>query len=264
MRIPRRALRLPAIAAAATVVAGVGLTGSAAAAGASFGPYHGFAPHDGAWGGYVAKGGPFHSITGSWVEPSVTCNSSNDVYAPWTGVDGYGSQTVEQQGVETNCSNGSPQFRPWYEMFPASPVYWSDPAAAGDNITGTTTDNNGTYTLTLTDNTAGWTETTQQSTQAGDVSAEAVIESPSQSYPSFQELDFSGVTVDGKSFDSINPQAITSGGYGPGPLSGGAFSIKPGAGLGAWSASHAAPSAPGVTVSRYVAKAPLRLDQIKY
>lgn len=192
---------------------------------------------DGVWGGYVAQGQGFTNITGSWVEPQVQCNSSNDVFAPWVGVDGYGSQTVEQTGVETNCTNGSPAYRSWYEMYPAQPVYWDDPVAAGDSMTGTVVANGGgNYTITLTDNTSGWTEHTQQHLSSQDVSAEAVIESPSQSYPSFSELDFSGVQVNGQAFDAYNPEAITSGGYGPGPLQDGSFAITPG-GFG----RHAAP-----------------------
>jgi hypothetical protein len=192
----------------------------------------------GLWGGYVAQGSDFRSITGSWTMPQVTCNSGNDLFAPWVGIDGYGSQTVEQTGVQVDCSSGSPALSAWYEMYPADPVYWNDPVAVGDSLTGSvTTDGSGTYTLTLTDNTAGWTERTQQQLDAQDVSAEAVIESPSQSYPSFDELDFTGVTVNGQSFDAFSPQAIDSGPYTETGLSGGSFSIVPASG-GAASARH--------------------------
>lgn len=214
----------------AVIPAAAQVTTGAAMGGYTYGPAH--RQHhrydDGVWGGYVAQGSGFTSISGSWVEPQVSCNTSNDVFAPWVGVDGYGSQTVEQTGVETNCANGSPEYKPWYEMYPAQPVYWNDPVGPGDRMTGSVVDNGGgDYTLTLTDETRGWTETTQQYLNGQDVSAEAVIESPSQSYPSFSELDFSGVTVNGQAFDAYQPQPITSGGYGPGPLSGGSFAITP-------------------------------------
>ncbi|WP_243638952.1 G1 family glutamic endopeptidase [Streptacidiphilus pinicola] len=194
----------------------------------------------GVWGGYVAQGSGFQSISGSWTMPQVTCNSSNDLFAPWVGIDGYGSQTVEQTGVQVDCSSGSPVLSPWYEMYPAAPVYWNDAVSAGDSMTGSvTTDGSGTYTLTLTDNTAGWTENTQQQLDAQDVSAEAVIESPSGSYPSFNELDFSGVTVNGQSFDSFSPQAIDSGQYTETALNGGSFAIVPASGGGGAAATHA-------------------------
>ncbi len=216
------------LAAAALVPAGAGT--SAAAASTGFGPHAGRF-QDSNWGGYVATGS-FSSVSGSWTEPHVTCNSSSDLFAPWVGLDGYGSQTVEQTGVQTDCSSGSPVLSAWYEMYPAAPVYWNDPVSEGDSITASVVSNGGgNYTLTLTDNTKGWTEHVDQNLAAENVSAEAVIESPTQSYPSFSELDFSGVTVDGQSFDSTNPQSFTSGGYAPGPLSGGSFSMTQSGGL---------------------------------
>ncbi|MFF7634234.1 G1 family glutamic endopeptidase [Kitasatospora sp. NPDC008050] len=249
-----RALRL-AVAAALTISGAALATPAFAAApgpAVAFGPAHqgshaalhyghGSRRYDGGvWGGYVAQGSNFSSVTGSWTMPQVTCNTSNDLFAPWVGIDGYGSQTVEQTGVQVDCSSGSPVLSGWYEMYPAPPQYFSDPVNAGDSFTGSvTTDGNGNYTLTLTDNTLGWSENTTQNLGAQNVSAEAVIESPSQSYPSFNELDFSNVTVNGQVFDSFSPQAIDSGQYTETQLQNGSFAIVP-AGGGNWtSARHA-------------------------
>ncbi|MCQ4040619.1 G1 family glutamic endopeptidase [Streptantibioticus rubrisoli] len=223
-RFTGRAAAAGLLLAAAVIPAGAGT--SAAASGTGFGPHAGRF-QDSNWGGYVATGS-FSTISGSWTEPHVTCNSSSDLFAPWIGLDGYGSQTVEQTGVQTDCSSGSPVLSAWYEMYPAAPVYWNDPVSEGDSITASVVSNGGgSYTLTLTDNTKGWTEHVDKDLAAENVSAEAVIESPTQSYPSFSQLDFSGVTVDGQSLDATNPQAFTSGGYAPGPLSGGSFSMTP-------------------------------------
>lgn len=184
---------------------------------------------DNVWGGYVATGSGFSSIVGSWTEPDATCTSTQDLYAPWVGIDGYGSQTVEQTGVETNCDSGTPEYRGWYEIYPEAPVYWNDPVRPGDVITGkVVAQGGGSYDITLTDETAGWTEHTVQSIGGENVSAEAVIESPTGSYPSFDRLDFSGITVNGQVFDTYSPVGIDSGGYVPGPLSNGAFSMTPG------------------------------------
>ncbi|MFE3504552.1 hypothetical protein ACFXPX_07280 [Kitasatospora sp. NPDC059146] len=108
------------------------------------------------------------------------------------------------------------------------PQYFNDPVDAGDSFTASVVNSGGsTYTLRITDTTKGWTETTDQQLDGQNVSAEAVIESPSQSYPSFDRLDFSGVTVNGQVFDSYSPQAINSGQYTETPLSNGAFAIVP-------------------------------------
>jgi hypothetical protein len=181
---------------------------------------------DSNWGGYVAQGG-FTTITGSWTEPHVVCRSTKDMFAPWVGLDGFGSKTVEQAGVETDCSSGSPVRTAWYEMYPAQPVYWRDSVSEGDIMTASvTSDGAGGYSLALTDSTKGWTEHVKQTLQAKNVSAEAVIESPNRSYPDLQRVRFTQVTVDGQSLDSMAPQALTSGGYAPGPLHNGSFAIQ--------------------------------------
>ncbi|GAA2140759.1 G1 family endopeptidase [Kitasatospora kazusensis] len=212
--------------------AALAFPGSASAATHGYGAAHTYgSPRGyagGVWGGYVAQGRGFRSISGSWTMPDVQCNSYNDLFAPWVGIDGYGSQTVEQTGVQVDCSSGSPVYSGWYEMYPAPPVFFSNPVGAGDRFTASVVYTGGTsYTLKLTDNSRGWTRTVQKSIRAQNVSAEAVIESPSQSYPSFDSLDFSNVVVNGSIFDAYNPQAIDSGQYTETGISNGSFSIVP-------------------------------------
>ncbi|MFS4092949.1 G1 family glutamic endopeptidase [Streptomyces sp. AF1A] len=183
---------------------------------------------DSNWGGYVTQG-RFTKVTGSWTEPHVVCRSRQDMFAPWVGLDGWGSRTVEQAGVQTDCSSGSPVRTAWYEMYPASPVYWRDPVSEGDSMTASvTSDGAGGYSLTLTDHTKGWTEQVHKTLPAQNVSAEAVIESPDQAYPEIDSVRFTQVTVDGQSMDAMAPQALSSGGYAPGPLHNGSFTIQPG------------------------------------
>jgi hypothetical protein len=183
------------------------------------------------WGGYVATGSGFRSIVGSWIEPAVTCTSTKNLFAPWVGIDGYGSQTVEQTGAQVSCSSGRPVYSAWYEMYPAAPVYLSTstyPVSAGDGFTGSVvTAGSGSYTITLKDTTKGWTYTTTQRLNAQNISAEAIIESPTSSYPRFTATQFSGITVNGKVLSSYNPIALSSGGYSPTALSGGSFSLVP-------------------------------------
>jgi hypothetical protein len=228
LRIARAAL------AALVAVSGLALAAPHASAAPDhrFGTFHysngGHRYAGGVWGGYVAQGSGFHSITGSWTMPDVQCNTGNDLFAPWIGIDGYGSQTVEQTGVQVDCSGGYPAYSAWYEMYPAPPVYWGDPVDAGDTFTASvTTSGNGSYLLKLTDTTKGWTRSVTRSLRGRNVSAEAVIESPSQSYPSFSELDFNGITVNGQVFDAYYPQAIDSGQYTETGLSNGSFAIVP-------------------------------------
>src|SRR5882724_7179601 len=52
---------------------------------------HGFNINGYNWGGMAATGSGFTSVAATWTEPTATCNSTNDLYAPWVGIDGYGS-----------------------------------------------------------------------------------------------------------------------------------------------------------------------------
>ncbi|WP_329053110.1 G1 family endopeptidase [Amycolatopsis sp. NBC_01488] len=209
-----RAVRvLTAVAAAA---AGLAVSGTAHAAveygSHSFKPYsHGHQFSGGNWGGYVSFGS-FTTATASWTEPSVTCNSTNDLFAPWVGIDGDGSSTVEQTGVETDCSSGRAVYSAWYEMYPAAPVYYNVSVGAGDHITATVTRTaTNTYRLDLSDTTKGWTKTTTKSLTSRHSSAEAIIESPTDSYPSISGgVKFTGVKFNGTNLASTSPSALNA------------------------------------------------------
>jgi hypothetical protein len=194
-------------------------------------PVHGFNQNGYNWSGYVATGSGFSSVAATWTEPTTTCNSTNDLYAPWVGIDGYGSSSVEQTGVQTDCSSGRPVDSAWYEMYPANPVYYSNPVSAGDVITATVSRSSTTYTLTLTDRTKNWTKTTKKSYRGANASAEVILESPPAAYPNFGTVNFTGSTVNGKSLATFNPTAFdASNNFGQyedhtGPLSGGSFSV---------------------------------------
>jgi hypothetical protein len=193
----------------------------------SFAPFHAQAVHGhrvggtfnqngGNWSGYAATGSGFTSVSANWVEPSVTCNSSNDLYAPWVGIDGYGSNSVEQTGVATDCSSGRPVYQAWYEMYPANPVYYSNAVSGGDSFTGKVTRSGTSYTLTITDNTKGWARTVTKSFRGANSSAEFILESPTAAYPRFGTVTFTGATINGAALSSFGPVALdasNSGGF---------------------------------------------------
>ncbi|GAA2145994.1 G1 family endopeptidase [Kitasatospora kazusensis] len=205
-------IRVVTLAAAATALAVPAVPATASAAqGLAFRPLQ-YNTNGYNWGGYAATGSGFTSVSASWTEPRATCNSSNDLYAPWVGIDGYGSSSVEQTGVATDCSSGSPVNQAWYEMYPANPVYLSlssYPVSAGDTISASVTyAGSNKYTLKLTDSSRGWTYTTSKTLSASRASAEVIIESPTGAYPNFGTLKFSSATVNGKSLGSFNPVAL--------------------------------------------------------
>lgn len=116
-------------------------------------------------------------------------------------------------------------------MFPQAPVYYDDPVRAGDTVRASvTTDGGGDYTLTISDTTQGWTETTPGSYPGENASAEAILESPTAAYPNFGHVDFTNFTINGQSASAFDPVALDASNANgfedhTGVLSGGSFSV---------------------------------------
>jgi hypothetical protein len=156
-------------------------------------------------------------VTASWVQPKATCSASKkSAYSSfWVGLDGDGSNSVEQTGTDADCSRGRAVYYGWYEMYPAAPVNFTNPVAPGDTITATvTTDGSGHFTLVLSDGTR-WTQTiTKSLTSAKLHSAEVIAEAPSSGnnvlpLANFGSVTFTGAKVNGTAIGSLRPNEIT-------------------------------------------------------
>ena len=170
----------------------------------------------GNWAGYAASGGTYTSVTSSWVQPKVTCTSATTYSSFWVGIDGDGSNSVEQTGTEADCYGGAAYYSSWYEMYPAYPVNYSNVVAPGDHFTATvSTTGTGSFTMTLKDVTRGWTKTTTKSSSTAELySAEVIAEAPSSSsgvlpLSNFGTVNFTGSKVNGQAIGNFGPDAIT-------------------------------------------------------
>lgn len=168
------------------------------------------------WSGYAANSGNYTSVSSSWTEPSVNCNTQG-IVAFWIGLDGWGSSTVEQDGTGVDCSSGSPQYFAWWETYPANSIQeYGDTVQPGDSLTSTVTDQgNNTYDMVLTDNSEGWSEDNpvQGPSGASDASAEIIAEAVTSgssvtALPDFGSINFSGSDINGSTMESANAQAI--------------------------------------------------------
>ena len=211
-----------AIAAAACAAALVG----AAPASAS-GVVHGTAQHlvrhvahstSSNWAGWDNTGATYTSVSASWVQPSVTCGRKETSYSSfWIGLDGDGSNSVEQTGSEVDCSRGTPVYYSWYEFYPAYPVNYTDTVKAGDHFSASVTSNgSGKYTLVLSDTTRGWSHTKVGSApSAANASAEVIAEAPSSNrgvlpLANFGTINFTAATVNGHALGTVaTAQSIT-------------------------------------------------------
>jgi len=165
------------------------------------------------WSGYVALGQQFSTVTGSWNAPAVTCLGGATTFSSqWIGIDGDGDNNVEQDGTEADCLNGVPTYDAWYEMYGDNnvndgyevelststyPVRPGDAMAASVNLTGST------WTLAISDATAGWQFSIPIATPnpaPQQVSAEWILERPEingslSSLADFGSAAFSGATA---------------------------------------------------------------------
>jgi hypothetical protein len=167
------------------------------------------------WSGYSAINGTYTSVSGSWKQPTASCTSQTTYSSFWVGLDGDGSNTVEQTGTSADCSGGSPRYYAWYEMYPKFPVNLGLAVRPGDSMSGSvTTDGRGKFTLHIHNNTTGGDfATTQVLKRAHLASAEAIAEAPSGSggvlpLTNFGTASFSAVTVNGQAIGAFNPDRI--------------------------------------------------------
>jgi len=190
------------------------------------------------WSGYAVTGSRFTSVSSSWTEPTATC--SGTAYSSfWVGLDGDTSGTVEQTGTDADCSGSTPQYYAWYEMYPKFPVNLRGTVRPGDHLSASvTTNGSGSFTLTITDSTQGWTNTTTARLKSAKLaSAEVIAEAPSSSggvlpLANFGTVSFSGASANGALLTSstphIDPITMQSGSTvkaQPSSISNGAFSV---------------------------------------
>jgi peptidase A4-like protein len=140
------------------------------------------------WAGYVAGGSSsgtqFSSVSGSWVQPTVNCNSSQSYSAYWVGIGGSsdGSNALEQTGTQGDCTaNGGAQYYAWYELVPSAPVQLGLAIHPGDHISAKVSVNGSNVTVWLSDQTTGQSTTKNlQMSNPDTSSAEWIAEAPSQ------------------------------------------------------------------------------------
>jgi Peptidase A4 family len=135
------------------------------------------------WSGYaVTSKKLFTYVHTTFVQPAITCTGVADQWTSnWSGLDGYNSDSVEQDGTFAHCGgadNMTPKYEAWYEMYPANSVsvFAVHP---GDIIDSSVSYSGGEFTLTISDLSTGKTSgTTAACTTCARTSAEWIIERP--------------------------------------------------------------------------------------
>ena len=131
------------------------------------------------WSGYVANGGTYTSVTGTWIVPQVGATTTG-ADATWVGIGGVSGTDLIQAGTQATVSGGSVSYDAWIEMLPQSSRTISLNVTAGDSVTVSITEqSSGQWLISMTNNT---TKSSYQRTvtyASSRSSAEWVQEAPS-------------------------------------------------------------------------------------
>jgi hypothetical protein len=101
-------------------------------------------------------------------------------------------------------------------MYPAAPVYFTNPVKPGDEFSGSVTYGNNKFRITLADSTQGWSQTVSQSLAAAErSSAEVVAEAPCCTasggvlpLTDFGSASFTSAMVNGAGLCDASPEEI--------------------------------------------------------
>ena len=153
----------------------------------------------GNWSGYAndnSKNNSYSKVSAAWTEPRVTCPTKEEQLAVfWVGIDGFTSDTVEQDGTLAQCFEGTAFYYTWWEMFPSNDIQVvGDTVNPGDKIVASVVKSGTRYALDVTDSTtSGNNVSTTQTCAAAtcvDSSAEWIGEAPSGGRGEYPLPDF--------------------------------------------------------------------------
>jgi len=165
------------------------------------------------WSGYADTGSSFSNVSASWTEPSATCGRAEQLAAFWVGIDGYSSDSVEQDGTLIECYGGTAYQYTWWEMYPTNDIQVvGETLAAGDTITSTVTRSGTSYTLTVADaaNPADSFTETETCSSCANTSAEWIAEAPSSSSSVYPLADFRSWTASSASVTEGSTSGVIS------------------------------------------------------
>lgn len=185
----------------------------------------------GNWAGYAVTSGRFTSASARFVVPRVTCTGPTSGLSQWVGIDGYGSNTVEQDGISATCANGAPSYFAWYEMWgnleanDGNLVRLLETVRPGDLISASVRASNNEWYFRVTDLTSRWrfkTSVTSPSPAPRQVSAEFILEDSAffcnvgfpcvnDTLPSFTDAAFSNISFveNGHATSAVPSRPIT-------------------------------------------------------
>src|SRR6266508_4376678 len=132
------------------------------------------------WSGYVATGGTFTSVTGTWTVPQVSTTTAG-ADATWVGIGGVSASDLIQAGTQaTVTGSGVVEYEAWTETLPQSTRRVPLQVRAGDSVTVTLSeDSSAQWLIVMVNNTTHETYRTTLRYTSSRSSAEWIEEAPS-------------------------------------------------------------------------------------
>jgi hypothetical protein len=136
------------------------------------------------WSGYVATGGPFLGVQGTFTVPNLSRAGAATRTSEWVGIDGRHNDHLIQAGVEQDYdpSTGLVSHYAWWQILPDHPTQVEIPLIVlpGDEITvviGKRRDGRH-WSIVVSDDTTGQTFSTRRAYTGPAGSAEWIVEAP--------------------------------------------------------------------------------------
>jgi len=136
------------------------------------------------WSGYVAAGGPFQGVQGTFTVPNLARATGATRTSEWVGIDGRHNGSLIQAGVEQDYdpSTGLVSHYAWWQVLPEHPTQVEIPLLVlpGDEITVVIgrRRNGRHWSIVVSDDTTGQTFSTRRPYAGPASSAEWVVEAP--------------------------------------------------------------------------------------
>jgi hypothetical protein len=168
-------------------------------------------PTSSVYAGYYANHATYTQVSAVWIQPAASCPSANSAAQFLVGFDGISSTTFEGIGTGVVCTNSVPAYYAWYRVSPSPQVTLSEPVSPGDEIAASvvyTATNK--YTLTITDETKGWSTTVTKIVSAERSSAEIFVQGPGTggTLADFGVIEFVDCLIDNLPLEEAEPTAV--------------------------------------------------------
>jgi hypothetical protein len=121
------------------------------------------------WSGFVdgtstkrgvltAVGATFNQVSSDWSVPRLQISLPNGYVGNWDGIGGvFGTEAIVQAGTIEDFQGLRPSYQAFIENYPNPTLVVEAPVAPFDNVQSAIAEESGTWTVTLTDTTEGWT-----------------------------------------------------------------------------------------------------------